>query len=367
MSQWFQGFDHLSIGIVATDAHFVIRFWNACMEDWTGIPRETVLGQDLGSRFPRFVEAQYKTRLALLLEGGAPVILSYQLHGTLFQGERKSSGDRVQNVTATYCRESEGIEYILFSVEDRTEVSMRIRAARAEVERRKEAEQALRAALREKDFLMRELNHRVKNNLNMILSFIGLQRSGADNDVCIQGLNDLEGRIQSISALHEALYKGERVDAIQMDTYLRSATEELFHSLKPLRSKARLEYSLEPCALDPKRALYAGIIAVEALTNAMKYAIPAREDAVIKIGLAVKDGGKDLDLSIQDNGPGFPAGAHPTSTDSLGKKLMAIIAEEMGGALSFGNDGGAVVRLGLKPQTQLQVPDLNPNTGTVST
>ncbi len=342
MTSFFSAFDLVSIGVAVTDTSLRIRFWNTCLEDWTGRSRESVLDRPLADVLPQFAEKQYQSRLALLLESGAPLIFSHQLHGSLFTGRETPLQERVQHTTVTSFRDPENIPYLLFSVEDRTEVSLRTRSARQELELRVKTEKALRNALAEKDFLMKEINHRVKNNLNMILSIIDLQRSAADSDAFSQGLNDLEGRIRTFSSLHEALYRQDRADLIAMDDYLHRVCDDLFHSLRAPGSRARLICSVAPLELPPRLALHIALLTVEALTNSIKYGIAGREDGAVSVSLDVRDGG-EARLVIEDDGPGFANPDAAPRQSSLGMSLLGIFAEELGGRLTLENAPGARV------------------------
>lgn len=316
--------DHVSIGVVVTDERLFIEFWNSCMEDWTGIPRRQALGKELQELFPHFGEKTYQARLKLLLEGGAPVIFSYQLHGCLFPPRSTNAEPRVQHVTVTLDRDAAGSPLLFFSVEDRTEVSMRVRAARE--------------ALREKEFLMRELNHRVKNNLNMILSFIELQRMKADSEELIHGLNDLDGRIRSFAALHEAMYRGKDAQWIGADEYLRTVTADLLSSMVTPGCRLDFRFQVEPVELNPKAALYTGLIAVEALTNAIKYGLGKRSEGRLLLSVK-KQEGSVLELLVEDDGPGFDPAYDVRTGDSLGTRIISILAAELKGSVNFSNAG----------------------------
>jgi len=342
VTSFFSAFDLVSIGVAVTDTSLRIRFWNTCLEDWTGRSRESVLGREIAEILPRLAEKQYQSRLGLLLESGAPLIFSHQLHGSLFTGRDPLRQERVQHTTVTSFKDPEDTPHLLFSVEDRTEVSLRTRSARQELELRVKTEKALRNALAEKDFLMREINHRVKNNLNMILSIINLQRSSADSEAFSHGLNDLEGRIRTFSSLHEALYRQDRADIIAMDDYLYRVCDDLFHSLRAPGSRARLICSLQPLELPPRLALHIALLTVEALTNSIKYGIAGRNDGTISVSLNVQDGG-EARLVIEDDGPGFADPETPGGGSSLGMSLLGIFAEELGGRLTLENAPGARV------------------------
>ena len=341
MRKHFSVFDHLPIGVAITDVHFRVLFWNTSLELWTGWGRHEIIGESLLDRFPHLRETSYQARLDLLLETRSPLIFSHQLHGAFFPHRNPEENQRIQHVTVAFYSPAPDETSLIFSVEDRTELSLRIQTARIK-------ERDLQQALKEKDFLMRELNHRVKNNLNMILSFIELQRGTTDDPVFLHGLDDLDGRIRSFSALHEALYRSDRADRIPLDQYLRSVTEDLFATMRRPHCKSELRYELESIAVRSKEALYLGLITVEALTNAVKYGIGKRDQGVVTIRCGHTEGERGkrgLILSIADDGPGFPESRSPHTADSLGLRLIETLAEELGAQLRRYNNPGAVISL----------------------
>ncbi|GAB1483922.1 hypothetical protein MASR2M78_27390 [Treponema sp.] len=321
-------FDAVPIGILLCDRYLVVQVWNSCLEHWTGFKRSEIIGNKLSIHFPRFAEKRYTSRLETLFQDGAPVIFSYQINGSLFPHKTNAQMGKVQHITATsYQVNTE--DYILIAVEDRSEVSNRIKTARA--------------ALEEKEFLMREINHRVKNNLNMILSIINLQRDRAGSEKVLHILDDLDGRIRSFATLHEVLYRGDRVDAVQADEYLKNVLEDLFESLRKPGSEARLILDMDSFYLKAKTALYIALIAVEAITNSIKYAFNGRSDGKVELHLK-KSHQESFLLYIQDDGPGFPPSFDYKSGESLGLKLAELLTEELGGTFLLGTEGGAYLK-----------------------
>jgi two-component sensor histidine kinase len=242
--------------------------------------------------------------------------------------------ERVQHITATFFLDKDQDHLALLAVEDRSEVSARIRSARQELAKRIETEETLRKAIAEKEFLMRELNHRVKNNLSMILSMISLQQETVESESFRSTLEDLDGRIRSFSLLHEMLYKSPDTTNIRLDIYVGNIVREMFESLRNPDSGAVLETEIEAIELPFQSALYLGLIASEALTNAIKYAINNRSGGFITISVKALPEGL-IELRVRDDGPGFKPGLDPMSGDSLGMKLIRLLATELKGKLSF--------------------------------
>ncbi len=128
--QAFELADSMPIGIFMIDSGFKIVFWNSCFADWTGIESDSVRGRDCRDVFPRLREPRYQGRLEKLFSDGLPVVLSYQLNGDLFSAHSKIHPDRVHHSTITTFSGDSGL-LALFTIEDRTEVSQRIKTTRA--------------------------------------------------------------------------------------------------------------------------------------------------------------------------------------------------------------------------------------------
>jgi len=340
----FELLDHVPLGIIVCGQDQLVRFWNLTMEDWTGIPALEIAGQSLAAFFPRLGEERYRTRLALVREGGPPAIFSYQINGCLFPHRDPRKLRRVQHATATHFRSDGGEVLVMITVEDRSEVSRRITSARAELASRIETEATLRTAVAEKEFLMRELNHRVKNNLNMILSLIQLQKETPGAETFRPALEDLENRIRSFAVLHQTMHRGGNPRAVQLDEYLGEIAQEVFDSLKNPQGEASLRVSVQPIVRPFRDALYLGLIISEAITNSMKYAVgrrvPTATGSAISVSLKEgSDGG--FELTVSDDGPGFPPSLNPLEGESLGLKLIQLLVAEMGGTLAFRNGPGA--------------------------
>jgi len=345
MNEEFALFDHVPLGIIVCSGEQLVRFWNSCIEDWTGISRQEIYGKPLPSFFPRLNEARYRKRLDLLLEGGPPIIFSYQLNGCLLPHRNPLRMERIQHITATSLLGKNQEHLALLAVEDRSEVSARIRSARLELTKRIETEESLRKAIAEKEFLMRELNHRVKNNLSMILSMISLQQETIESESFRSTLEDLDGRIRSFSLLHEMLYKSPDTTNIRLDIYIGNIVREMFESLRNPASGAVLDTEIEPLELPFQSALYLGLIASEALTNAMKYALNHRNGGFIAISVKALSP-TSIELRVRDDGPGFRSGFDPMSGESLGLKLIQLLTTELKGELSFNtgeNSGLALI------------------------
>ena len=274
---------------------------------------------------------------------GTPVILTYRLHGNLFPNRDASCMDRVYHTSVT-CMDCDA-RLALFTLEDRTEVSNRIKEARDELGKRIETEKLLRAALEEKNVLFREIHHRVKNNLNTIIGLINLQTDTIDDESTKAHLLDLESRIQSFSLLHETLYRQDVYDSIDAAVYLEAIVSSLQQSAggESLRCGLQLSSSV----MQVKQALYLGLALVELMTNAMKYGASA--DGLTRIDVSFHSGsGGAAEMRVRDYGKGIASAETSGTKDSLGIRLVSMMADELSGSIRFENPpgGGTLAILG---------------------
>lgn len=336
----FHLFDSIPLGAFVVSRDMLVQYWNPCMEDWTGIKSTDIIGTALSDTFPVFLEKRYETRLHSVFDQGTPVLLTYRLHGNLFTNRDPSRLQRVYNTTVT--RLSCDGQCALFTLEDRTEVSSRIMEARQELDRRIETEKLLRSALEEKDVLFKEIHHRVKNNLNSIISLIHLQLDTIDDAPTQAHLGDLEARIQSFSLLHETLYRTNVYDSIDIAEYLGIVANRLGESSSVAGIECRL--NLASVVMSVKKALYLGLALVELLTNAMKYGRSADGSTRIDIDLVPAGTGSWI-LRVRDYGRGIPEDATAGTSDSLGLKLVRMMAEELSGSMQLKNPAGGGMQI----------------------
>jgi len=218
-----------------------------------------------------------------------------------------------------------GIEYISGMVEDITD--------------QKRAENRLKGALREKEFLLKEIHHRVKNNLQVISSLLRLQsRSTADGPARELFLAS-QGRIRTMALVHESLYQARDLARIDFAAYIRKLTEQLIGLFKANPKRIRLRLRLEHIPLDINQAIPCGLIINELVSNALKHAFPGARAGEVAVALAA--GSREtVRLTIRDNGVGLPAGLDIRKTSSLGLQIVVGLVEQLGGTIRMEGSAG---------------------------
>jgi PAS domain S-box-containing protein len=208
------------------------------------------------------------------------------------------------------------------------------------ITQRKQAEEALRASLEEKEILLKEVHHRVKNNLQVVSSLLNLQLRQVKNAEVQSFLRDTQNRIRSIAMLHEILYRSGNIASIRFPIYIKSLCDYLTRSYDSAARNIRLRQEIADVALDPDQSITAGLIVNELVTNAIKHAFPSGVGGDIFVELRAA-GGDGLMLRVADSGIGFPVDSLPQDADSLGLLLVKILSQQLGGRLSVSGRPGA--------------------------
>lgn len=191
----------------------------------------------------------------------------------------------------------------------------------------------LRQELAEKTMLLKEIHHRVKNNLQVICSLLSMQVAGAEGSACVHSLNDAHSRVLAMSLIHEQIYQSETLTDLDFGEYIRVLSERLFWTYCVDPSRLRIDLDIEPVRLEMHRAVPCGLILSELFSNALKYAFRDGREGVIRVVLKQADADR-VELTVQDNGSGLPAGLHWESTQSLGLQVVRTLVQQLRADLS---------------------------------
>lgn len=211
-----------------------------------------------------------------------------------------------------------------------------------DVSARKQAEEELRASLREKEMLLREVHHRVKNSLQIILSLMRLQEADITSGAERERFARLEHRIRSMALIHGQLYKTGGLGYIDMGGYAAALLAQLEATFNR-EGKVRLKAELEEVRLDIERAVPLGLLMNELVTNAFKHAFDGREEGLLRVRLE-RTGEGEARLTVSDDGPGMPQEGG-LRAGSLGMTLVAGLTEQLQGSLAWLPGQGATARI----------------------
>ncbi|KWT86736.1 sensor histidine kinase [Candidatus Magnetominusculus xianensis] len=209
----------------------------------------------------------------------------------------------------------------------------------SDITKRKQTEEKLMEAISEQELLLRELHHRVKNNLQIIAGLVGLQISHVSDEGYKNILKDTQSRIQSISLVHEKLYNTEKLSQVNIKEYIYSLVKDLFIFFTVDRDKINVNFEVPDIHVGIDTAIPCGLIINELFTNIIKYAFKGRDRGEISIRLS-ETGLDMLELIIGDNGVGMPEGIDIGKTKSLGLKVVTILSKQLRGTVEIDRGGG---------------------------
>ena len=309
--------------IVTTDLDFRITYYNPLAEQFFGYTAEKVTGKTVQEmhtqervspdRFEKAVEnvrAHGEHRYRVEQEGE---------NGTRYLDSR---------VSGIYDSDSELVGFALFS---------------RDVTERVQAEELDKASLREKEVLLREIHHRVKNNLQFISSLLNLQMEHTTDAQVIEMFDESRNRIRSMALIHERLYQSPDLAQINFGEYVRNLTTQLFRAYEASVGAIALEVDAQDMTLSIDVAVPCGMIISELVSNSLKHAFPGGRKGRILVRLG-SEGGL-CRLVVSDDGIGLPAGLDFRRTESLGLQLVIMLVEQLEGVIELDRQKGTAFEI----------------------
>jgi PAS domain S-box-containing protein len=229
-----------------------------------------------------------------------------------------------------------------------------------DISERKRAEEQVSASLKEKEVLLQEIHHRVKNNLQIISGLLTLQAEQSTGKPLDEIFRASQDRIRSIALIHEKLYRSQNLAEIAFDEYLRALIENLFLSHGVAAGTITIKYEMSSILFTIEKAIPLGLIVNELVTNSLKHAFPAGQRGEIRIDLHGHEGAKSYalktdsgtlhcvptcELIVADNGIGLPPGFELDAKKSLGMNLVSMLAKQIQAELKIKTGPGAEFRL----------------------
>jgi two-component sensor histidine kinase len=198
---------------------------------------------------------------------------------------------------------------------------------------------ALAASLAEKELLLKEIHHRVKNNLQVITSLLKLESEAVTDPRALRSFQDSLARVRSMALLHEKLYRSHDLAAVDLGDYLRQLAMTLCEHTGTDSSRVRVAFQLEPVSVSTDTAAPCGLIANELISNVLKHAFPGTRAGEILIGLR-RQAPDALQLIVADDGIGLPPDLDVRNTDTLGLQLVALLVDQVHGTLRVERTAG---------------------------
>jgi PAS domain S-box-containing protein len=309
--------------IISVDFDQRIVLFNQGAEKVFGYTRDEILGQSLNKLLPaRFVEAHShhihnfsETPVTSRTMGERREIFGLRKGNLEFPAEASISKARVKGGW-------------LFTVILR------------DITARKIADESIRASLREKEVLLKEIHHRVKNNLQVVSSLLGLQSRTIEDGATRKMFQESQNRVHSMALIHESLYQSDNLSEIDFPKYIDQLAAHLFRSYGADPARIRISAMIDDLRLPIDTAVPCGLIINELVSNSLKYAFPEGRSGEIRIAMREEEN-RCIRLEVSDNGIGLPAGVGFTSTKSLGLRLVRTLADQLGGTIETGSATGA--------------------------
>jgi PAS domain S-box-containing protein len=208
------------------------------------------------------------------------------------------------------------------------------RQLEGQIRERQRVEEQLRGSLQEKETLLREVHHRVKNNLAVVSSLLYLEASRASDDHTLRILHEAQQRVQSMAMVHEELYRSGNLAAIDLRDYLERLLRYLLHCYSSASGRIDVRTDMDRLLLDPDRAVPCGLIFTEVLTNTLKHAFPHGRAGTIHVRLHRAANGHHV-LTVGDNGIGLAPGLDVERASTLGWRLVQGLSRQLDGAFAI--------------------------------
>jgi|GEM_PF-1894863 len=207
----------------------------------------------------------------------------------------------------------------------------------------KNYEDQLKASLNEKEILLKEINHRVKNNMQLISSLLGLQMSYINDEDTLAIFKDSQNRIISMSLIHQLLYQSKDFTNIDIKKYITDLVESIYSSLGINFRKIKLDIKVKGIKININKAIPCGLIINELVSNSLKYAFKDMEKGTITI--TFYNNKENYVLSVKDNGIGIPKNINVNNTNTLGLKLISTLNDQLEGNLNIISKNGTEVKI----------------------
>jgi len=218
---------------------------------------------------------------------------------------------------------------------------------KAEISERRRAEEQVRASLKEKEMLLKEIHHRVKNNLQIVSSLLELQSGSISDHHSQKALQESQDRIKSMALLHEKLYKTADFISIDFGDYISNLTSSLFNSYVVDPDSISLVAEVEAVPLGVDEAIPLGLIVNELVSNSLKYAFPLNRCGEINVKLRFDTDG-EIVLEVSDDGIGLPPDLDFRNTETLGLQLVTMLVKQIRGTIDLEKEHGTTFRISFR-------------------
>jgi len=276
--------------------------------------------------------------------------------GNLQRRIQLDTGNELQNLADSFNLMADALQLSHDELEHRVmERTMELARANSrlkkEIAERKEAEKTIKASLQEKEILLSEIHHRVKNNLQIVSSLLYLQSRNIKDDYLLTQFQESQNRIRSMALIHEKLYQSKSLANINFADYIQSLSVYLFHTYNTGNKHIDLLTDIDDVTLSIEQAICCGLIVNELVSNSLKYAFRIKKTGTIWINLKklpCSTNNNKLDhfiFSVRDNGDGIAENIDFHNTPSLGLQLVYNLTNQLNGTVQMLRDGGTIFNI----------------------
>ncbi|MGD1856221.1 MAG: sensor histidine kinase [Leptolyngbyaceae cyanobacterium] len=216
--------------------------------------------------------------------------------------------------------------------------AIRMTGTHKDISDRKQREQELAESLAEKNVMLQEIHHRVKNNLQVICSMLNLQTKSTD-PLIAEIVRESQNRVRSMALVHENLYQSENLSKINLEDYIKDLSKNLLKSYRSSVSQTKINVDTSNIYLNIDVAVPCGLIINELVSNALKYAFPQHQTGEVNITIS-KKANQDLILTVSDNGIGLPAEVNIEQTATMGLRMVKALIQQISGSLIVNREAG---------------------------
>ncbi len=306
ISKLFSAVEQCTVSVVITDTNGTIEYVNPEFSLITGYSFEESIGQN-----PRVLKSGehcpgvYKELWETIASGKV-------WYGELYN--RKKSGELYWESVS------------ISPVRDTRDVITHFVAVKEDVTERRRAEDQIKASLKEKEILLQEIHHRVKNNLQVIISLLSLQSKDIKDQKVLKMFKESQDRVHSISLVHEGIYRSKDLAHIKLEGYVRKLTSDLLKSYKVNEGIITLKIDVEDMSIGIDTSIPCGLIINELLSNSLKHAFPEKRKGEIDIKIR-KAGDSEIEMIFSDNGIGMPEGFDFKNPSGFGFRMIIDLVE----------------------------------------
>jgi len=208
----------------------------------------------------------------------------------------------------------------------------------ADVSERRDAEEKIKASLREKEVMLKEIHHRVKNNLQVVSSLLNIQSRYIADPADAELFKESQNRVQAMALVHEKLYQSSDLARVDFSSYIESLMKNLFYSYAIGRDNISMVADVQPISLSVDAAVPCGLIINELISNCLKHAFPEGSGGEIRVSIRERD--NRIVIEVSDDGIGLSANFDFHTSESLGLQLVNMLVEQLDGSISLEREQG---------------------------